>query len=93
MMNDYERETFDDLVRRLDADDPEFVASFRARKSPSIRGQQSESSGFHVAVTIVSALLAVLLVVLAQPASALPAVALAVCAWYLRKSQADQHNG
>jgi len=92
MLNDYERETFDDLVRRLEADDPEFVASSRVRKPPPIRSQQSESSGSHVAVTVVSVLLAVLLVVLAQPASALPALALALCAWYLRKSRPDQHN-
>jgi len=92
MLNDYDRETFDDLVRQLEADDPEFVASFRARKPPPIRTQSPESSGFHTAVMVVSVLLAVLLVVLGQPGGAVAAVALALWAYFLRKSQPDKHN-
>lgn len=93
MLNDYERETFDCLVRRLEADDPEFVAAFRARKPPPVRSQRSQFWGLLTAVLVVSALLAVLLIVLAQPGSALPAVALALCAWYLRRRPPDRHNG
>jgi hypothetical protein len=74
MLSDYERETFGDLVRQLEADDPEFVAAFRARKRPPTRAQRSPTSAFLAAFMIVSALLAILLVVLGHPNGALPAV-------------------
>jgi hypothetical protein len=93
MLNDYERETFDGLVRRLEADDPEFAAAFRARKPRPVRSQRSQFSGLLTAVLVVSALLAVLLIVLGQPGSAMPAVALTLCAWYLRRRQPDRHDG
>lgn len=88
MLNDHDRQTFNAIVGDLEVQDPQFVASFRARTFPPTRTQPSRLSQLCAAAMVLSAALAVLLVTLAQLGSAaLPAVAVIGCAWYLHKNQ------
>jgi len=94
MLRDYERETFDDLVRRVEADAPECVGSFRARRRLTNRTPRLRLSVVLASVMVVSVLLAVLLVVLGQPAGALPTVLLvSVLAGLLGAGVSEQPGG
>jgi hypothetical protein len=94
VLSDYERETLDGLVHRLEADSAKCVGYFRAQKRPFIRTRRSRFSVVLASVMVVSVLLAILLVVLGQPAGALPVVLLvSVLAGLLGAGVGEQPGG
>jgi hypothetical protein len=86
MLSDYDRKMFNDLVDELEADDPEFVACFRARKPPPDHPRQSRFPHSWVAAIVIAVALVILLVPIGHLGGAiLPALAVTGCAWYLHK--------
>lgn len=89
MLDKYERQALDELERQLDAEDPDLVASFRSWPE---RGPGQYRALLIASTCVVSVLLGALLVVLGNPGSALPALALGLCLWRLRKYHLNQET-
>jgi len=88
MLNDYERQSLGELESQLAADDPEFVASFRADGQ---RLRRRSPLWPYTTVIVFAGLLAVLSIALLQPVAAFLAATLAAGCWWVRQARRPHH--